>query len=68
MEDRFSWYAELPAYQMILFIIGTVIGIYLLCSLIDIIRHYLFKILKVKERLNALELSIKQKINSKQKA
>lgn len=68
LTDRFSWIAELPAYQMIPLIIGIVIGIYLLCSFIDLLRHYLFKILKVKERLNILELSIIKKISSKHKA
>lgn len=66
--DRFSWIAELPTYKMIPLIIGVIIGIYMLCSFIDLIRHYLFKILRIKEKLNTLEISMKQKINSRSKS
>ena len=45
--------------------IGIVVGVYMLCSLIDLPRHYLFKILKVEERFIALEERLKQKIKGK---
>ena len=57
--NNFIWIAKLPTYQMILLVIGAVISIYVLCSGIDLIRHYLFKALKLKERLNNLENRLK---------
>ena len=57
--DSFSWIAKLPAYQMIPFLIGTVIGMFLICSLIDLTRCYLFKVLRIKERLGKIEIKIK---------
>lgn len=60
--DKFSWVANLPAYQMIPVILGIIIGVYLLCSLIDLIRYYLFKWLRIKERLELVELKLKNLI------
>ena len=63
--DKFVMIAKYPSFQMILSILGIVIGIYLLCSFIDIIRHYLFLILRIKERLFLLEIKIRNKILDK---
>lgn len=59
--DKFAWLADMPAYIMIPLLLGIVIGIYLLCTAIDLIRHYLFKALKLKERFERLELRIRKK-------
>lgn len=56
--NSFVWVAELPAYLMLPLVIGIVIGIFLICSIIDLIRHNLFKALKLKKRLELLELKI----------
>lgn len=61
MKGRFSSYAELPAPLMALSVIGTALLIYLLCSAIDLIRHYLFKLLRLKQGLNSLEEKLKAK-------
>ena len=62
---RFIWAAKLPAYQMILIVFGFVAGIFILCSAIDLIRHYLFKAVRLKERLDYLEIKIKERIAGK---
>ncbi len=49
MKNRFVAYAELNPFIMILAVLGTSIGIFLLCSLIDFVRSQLFKLLKIKE-------------------
>ena len=59
--DRFIRIAKLPFYQMIPLIIGIVLGIFLVCSLTDLIRHGLFKILKLKEKLRKTEITVKYK-------
>ena len=56
--EKFIWIAKLPVYQMVLLVFGIVIGIFLVCSLLDLIRVFLFKKLKIKERLRSLELKI----------
>ena len=56
--NSFVWVAELPAYLMLPLVIGIVIGIFLICSIIDLVRHNLFKAFKLKKRLELLELKI----------
>ena len=63
--DRFSWVAGLPVYYMIPLMIGIVIGIFLLCILFDLVRFYLFKAIKIKEKLFQLETTMKGKIIAK---
>ena len=65
--DKFTWIAELPAYQMIPLVIGLVVLFFMLCIIIDLLRHYLFRGIKLKERLNNLESSIRHKISDKDK-
>ena len=48
---------------MIPALLGVVIAVYLTCTLIDLIRHYLFKVLKLKERLYSLENRFKNRKN-----
>ena len=56
--NKFIWVSGLPPYQMLPLVIGIVIGIFLICSIIDLIRHNLFKAFKLKKRLELLELKI----------
>ena len=54
---------HLPLPLMVLSIVGIAIAIYLVCSAIDLIRHCLFKAVKLKEGLLNLEDRIKLKLN-----
>ncbi len=65
INNRFKWVAQLPSYQMIFIIVGIVVGIFAACSLLDLFRHYLFKAVKLKERLELLEIKVKKKIADK---
>lgn len=63
IKGSFVWIANLPVYKMIPALLGVVIAVYLTCTLIDLIRHYLFKVLKLKERLYSLENRFKNRKN-----
>ena len=60
--DKFTWIAELPLYMMIPMLFAVVLGIYILCSALDLIRHYLFKWLFLGNRLSNLEEQVKQRL------
>ena len=59
--ERFTWITDLPIYQMVPVLLIIVVGIYLLCSAIDLVRHYLFKAIRLKTRLEKLENGIREK-------
>ena len=62
--DKFIWITNLPLYAIVPVVIGCALLIYIICSLLDVGRFYLYKWLKVKERLSAFEMRIK-KISSR---
>jgi len=55
IKDKFVFLAKCNPFIMIVGIIGLGVGIFLACSLIDVIRDLLFKWLKLKQRLNSIE-------------
>ncbi len=55
IKDRFASYAEFSATGMVFAVIFTAIGIYLVCSLADYIRSFIFKVLRIKELLSSAE-------------
>ena len=64
MKGRFAEIASLPIWAMIGAIFLTAICLYLVCSLIDALRHYLFKLLRIKERLYEIEKRIAGRFSS----
>lgn len=46
-DGAFKGYLELPAAVLPFAVLGTALGIYLICSAVDCVRFYLFKLLKV---------------------
>ena len=60
--DKFVNYASFNPIFMALAVLGTALGIYVVCSLIDYLRLLLFKALKVKPTLEKLENKLKNKI------
>lgn len=63
LKDAFKSYSDMRAIYMILAVVGTVIGIYLGCSLIDALRLALFKLLKVDKFTSSIESKIRGAID-----
>lgn len=55
MPSRYVDYAEFPAPLLIAAVLGSALFIYISCSAIDMIRVCIFKIFRIKERLDKLE-------------
>lgn len=58
---KFAEFSKDPAGIMVLKVLLTTVILYLGFSLIDLLRHYLFRWLKVKERLTDAELRIRER-------
>ena len=63
IQAKLGFISRLSTPLMLLTAVGVAVGIYLVCSLIDLLRLYLFKWLKVKPRLAKLEDRIKERIS-----
>ena len=57
-KDCFSWVINYPIYVMIPLIIGFALAIFIVCCFIDLFREWLFKTIKLKDRLLKKELQI----------
>lgn len=55
MKGHFASFADKPAWLMVLLVLGAVLALYIMCSAIDLLRHYLFKLLRIKPALAAIE-------------
>lgn len=55
LEQRFSRYATFSVPLEVICVLLTAVAIYIVCSLIDLIRENIFKVLKVRQRLAAIE-------------
>lgn len=60
--QRFAIYGELSPVFTVFCVLGTAVGIWLLCSLMDFVRAYLFKLLRIKEICNRIEQVLIKKI------
>lgn len=56
--NRFAQLAALPAYKLVGIVLLTALGIYLACSAIDLVREKIFKALRIKQRISALEMKL----------
>lgn len=63
LEGAFKSYANLDTFVMVLAVIGTALGIYLVCSAVDAARLALFKLIKVENFAKAIELRIRSAAN-----
>lgn len=52
--DRFASLVDLPPALFVLYILGTVLAIYLVCSLVDYVRLWLFRLLRIKPLVDKL--------------
>lgn len=66
INGKFAGYASHPWWLMLLEVFGTAAAIFLICAAIDLMRHYLFKGLKIKELLNRIETKIRTRKNDDQ--
>lgn len=48
-KGAFSRLGEYPVWSQLLLVIGMAATVYILCSVVDLVRHYLFRLLKIKE-------------------
>ena len=53
--DRFARFAKLSAPLLVLAVLGTALGIYTVCSVLDIIRALIFKALKLKQLVSKVD-------------
>lgn len=53
--DRFAFLTDYSVPVMVLAVLGIALGIFVICLSIDLIRNWVFKCLKIKERLEKLE-------------
>lgn len=58
MKDWFRPLADLPTPLMVVAVIGAALGLYLACSLIDLLRHYLFRLVRLQKLVFAAETGI----------
>lgn len=49
INNLYIHFVYMPAYQMVFMVLFTALIIYVVCTLIDIVRYYLFKILRVEK-------------------
>lgn len=56
--NAFRKFAAYPAWTMVPLLIGLSVAVYLVCSAIDLIRHYLFKAIRLKALLSKLDEKI----------
>lgn len=64
LKDRFISFAGAPAYLLVLEVLGAAIAIYIVCTLIEALRAWLFRICRVREGCESLEKCIKSKSGS----
>ena len=63
IEGRFATYGLLPVVEMVSMICVSVFAIFIGCMLIEAVRSWLFKVLKVKESVNRVIDCIQQKLS-----
>lgn len=52
--NSFSQFTSYPVPIEIIAILGTALAIFLICLLIDTVREYIFRLLRIKERINSI--------------
>ncbi len=62
LEDAFLHLAEKPVWLLVPIVFAVTAGIYAICSAIDLLRHWLFRLLDIKGRLQRLESKILPKM------
>lgn len=58
LNGRLSFFTQKPVFEMVYMILFSAFIIYILCTVIDVIRYYLFKILKVEKLSEKMDKKI----------
>lgn len=61
MSQRLVDLAYLPTWKLMLVVIGIALAIYIVCSLIDLVRGYIFKAIGIKKLIIRMEEAIRRK-------
>lgn len=54
IKDKFINFASMPWYKMIVYVLGIALLVYIICTLIDYCRKYLFKLLHIRQLSNRI--------------
>lgn len=65
LEGRFASLAHEPAYVLVLYVIGTAAGIYMVCTVIDAVRAWLFRLCGVRKSCEKLEARLTGALSKK---
>ena len=65
MNRMFAPYAELSVVEMVMKVLGTALFIYVVCSLLDWFRLYVFRKIGIRKRIDRIEGKLKSKIIQK---
>lgn len=65
LQDRFSGYVQYGVLKFIVMLIATVLVIFVGCVLIDSVREFLFKVLKLRQKIISFESFIARRIEKK---
>lgn len=67
VKDRFTQYAEFRPLKLVLGVLVTAGGIYMICLLADIGRCLVFQLLKVRETVDKIEQRVREKVDISEK-
>ena len=62
MQGRYEHFGAYPAWQMLLSVLLAVICLYLVCTAIDLLRHYFFKLIRMRKGVEFLEKKITRQL------
>ena len=58
LKGAFAWVASCPVWSLIPLTVVVAVGVYIVCAGVDLIRHYIFKAIKLKTLLSKLDEKI----------
>ncbi len=62
MLNRYESFGAFPAWKMILAVLLAVLCVYFICTVIDLLRHYLFKLVRLRQGIEFLEKKITRRL------
>ena len=62
MKNRFAEYAALTSVQLVFAVFAAALMIYLVCSLTDMVRSFIYRLLKIEETADRIERRIRENV------
>ena len=62
MLNRYDYFGTFPAWGMLLAVLLAVVSLYLVCTAIDLLRHYFFKLIRLRRGVELLEKKITRRL------